>query len=60
MKANGSIVFSCIGFGFSKTFLQAIVCRTMGGALNGNIGVMRTMVSEIVQEKKYDCRYPGR
>ena len=26
--------------------------RTMGGALNGNIGVMRTMVSEIVQEKK--------
>ena len=28
----------------------------MGGALNGNIGVMRTMVSEIVQEKKYE--YP--
>lgn len=27
--------------------------RTLGGALNGNIGVMRTMVSEIVKEKKY-------
>jgi hypothetical protein len=26
--------------------------RTIGGALNGNVGVMRTMVSEIVQEKK--------
>jgi pyruvate/oxaloacetate carboxyltransferase len=43
---------SCLGFGFSKTFLQAMFFRTIGGALNGNIGVMRTMVSEIVQEKK--------
>jgi hypothetical protein len=25
----------------------------MGGALNGNVGVMRTMISEIVREKKY-------
>ena len=41
-----------MGFGFSRTFPQAIFCRTLGGALNGNIGVMRTMVSEIVQEKK--------
>jgi MFS family permease len=41
-----------LGFGFSRTFPQAIFCRTLGGALNGNIGVMRTMVSEIVQEKK--------
>jgi hypothetical protein len=24
----------------------------LGGALNGNVGVMRTMVSEIVREKK--------
>jgi MFS family permease len=32
----------------------------MGGALNGNVGVMRTMVSEIVQEKKYvgDVKIP--
>lgn len=43
---------SCLGFGFSKSFYQAIFFRTLGGALNGNIGVMRTMVSEIVQEKK--------
>lgn len=44
---------SCLGFGFAKTFWQAILFRTVGGALNGNIGVMRTMVSEIVQEKKF-------
>jgi MFS family permease len=43
---------SCLGFGFSKTFWQAMLFRTMGGALNGNVGVMRTMVSEIVVEKK--------
>ena len=27
--------------------------RAMGGALNGNVGVMRTMISEIIKEKKY-------
>ena len=45
--------FSCLGFGFSKTFTQAMVYRVLGGALNGNIGVMRTMISEIIEEKKY-------
>ncbi|KAL3422666.1 MFS multidrug transporter [Phlyctema vagabunda] len=49
-------MLSCIGFGFSKSFYQAITFRTLGGALNGNIGVMRTMISEIVQEKKYQSR----
>jgi hypothetical protein len=43
---------SVLGFGFSKSFLQAIFFRTIGGALNGNVGVMRTMISEIVREKK--------
>lgn len=47
---------SCLGFGFARTFHQAMFFRTLGGALNGNIGVMRTMVSEIVQEKKYQSR----
>ena len=45
-------LLSVLGFGFSRTFWQAAVFRTMGGALNGNLGVMRTMISEIVQEKK--------
>lgn len=43
---------SCVGFGFSRSFLQAAIFRTLGGALNGNVGVMRTMVAEIVREKK--------
>ena len=47
---------SCVGFGFSRTFAQAMVCRTLGGALNGNVGVMRTMVSEIIKEKRFQSR----
>jgi len=43
---------SVLGFGFSRSFWQAALFRTLGGALNGNLGVMRTMISEIVQEKK--------
>ncbi|KAM3512146.1 hypothetical protein MY11210_004210 [Beauveria gryllotalpidicola] len=47
---------SSLGFGFSTTFWQALVFRTLGGATNGNIGVMRTMISEIVREKKFQPR----
>ncbi|KAN0102221.1 MFS general substrate transporter [Hyaloscypha variabilis] len=47
---------SVLGFGFSKSFYQAMFFRTVGGALNGNVGVMRTMISEIVREKKYQSR----
>ena len=29
-------MISCIGFGFSKKFYQALIFRMMAGALNGN------------------------
>lgn len=41
-----------VGFGFSRTFWQAAMFRFLGGAFNGNIGVIRTMLSEIIKEKK--------
>lgn len=47
---------SCVGFGFSRTFWQAMVFRTLGGTLNGNVGVMRTMISEIIKEKRFQSR----
>lgn len=47
---------SIIGFGFSHSFPMAVACRCLGGVLNGNIGVMRTMISEIIKEKKYQSR----
>lgn len=45
-----------LGFGFSRSFGEAMFWRAIGGVLNGNIGVMRTMISEIVKEKKYQSR----
>ncbi|KAF2795066.1 MFS general substrate transporter [Melanomma pulvis-pyrius CBS 109.77] len=49
-------MFSIIGFGFSHNFPMAVFFRCLGGILNGNIGVMRTMISEIIKEKKYQSR----
>jgi hypothetical protein len=49
-------MFSMIGFGFSHSFPVAVLFRCLGGVLNGNIGVMRTMISEIIKEKKYQSR----
>lgn len=49
-------MLSIIGFGFSHNFAMAVVFRSLGGVLNGNIGVMRTMISEIIKEKKYQAR----
>lgn len=45
-----------LGFGFSGSFASAVFWRCVGGMLNGNMGVMRTMISEIVKEKKYQSR----
>lgn len=36
-------MLSAIGFGFSRTFYSAVFWRVIGGALNGNVGVMRTV-----------------
>ncbi|KAI1158762.1 major facilitator superfamily domain-containing protein [Nemania serpens] len=47
---------SCLGFGFSTSFYQALFFRSLGGITNGNIGVMRTMISETIVEKKYQSR----
>ncbi|KAG0635244.1 major facilitator superfamily domain-containing protein [Tuber brumale] len=47
---------SVIGFGFSENLAMALTWRILGGFLNGNVGVLRTMVAEVVVEKKYHSR----
>ena len=37
-------------FGVSKTFVTLIVSRALSGALNGNVGVMKSMMAEITDE----------
>jgi hypothetical protein len=49
-------MISIIGFGFSRSFAVAVAFRCLGGVLNGNVGVMRTMISELIKEKKYQSR----
>ena len=36
-------MISALGFGFSRSFWSAVCFRTLGGAFNGNVGVMRTV-----------------
>lgn len=44
--------FTSIAFGFSKSFAAAVVFRTLGGVVNSNVGVMRTMIAEIIEKKR--------
>lgn len=43
---------SALGMGFSKSLSAAFFFRFLAGSLNGNIGVLRTMVSEVVADKR--------
>lgn len=48
--------FSCIGYGFATTFAWAAFWRVVGGGINGTVGIIRTMISEIIVDKKYQSR----
>ena len=43
-------------FGFSRNVWMAASARLLAGLLNGNIGVLRTMIAEIVVDKKHQSR----
>lgn len=47
----GSAV-SALGMGFSTTYRSAMLFRMLAGALNGNVAVLRTMVSEVVVDNR--------
>ena len=51
----GTVCASLV-FGFSRSFTQALMARISAGLLNGNIGVIRTMVAEIVVERSHQAR----
>lgn len=40
-------------FGFSTNYYMALASRSLAGALNGNIGVLRTVIGEICVEKRH-------
>lgn len=57
------VILGCLGtmsslllVGFASNFWMALAGRVLGGALNGNIGVIQTMVGEIVKDPKHEPR----
>lgn len=42
---------SCIGVAFSQSFIEMVMWRVLGGAINGTVGAARTMVAETVDKK---------
>lgn len=43
---------SALGMGFSTSIYFVFMFRFLAGALNGNVGVLRTMISEIIDDKR--------
>ncbi|KAJ6120274.1 hypothetical protein N7523_004554 [Penicillium sp. IBT 18751x] len=57
------LLFGCFGtmlsllmVGFAPNFWVALAGRALGGALNGNIGVIQTMVGELVKRPEHEPR----
>ena len=44
--------------GVAKTFWFALLARLLGGILNGNIGVIQTMVGELVHKPEHERKNP--
>ena len=52
MLAITCAMVSSLLFGFSRSLVWAIVARSFAGASNGNVGIMRTTVAELVPYKE--------
>ncbi|KAF1921008.1 major facilitator superfamily domain-containing protein [Ampelomyces quisqualis] len=57
------VILGCLGtmsslllVGFAQNFWVALAGRIIGGALNGNIGVIQTMVGEMVRRPEHEPR----
>ena len=52
LTAMTCIMITSLLFGFSRTLVWAIVARSLAGASCGNVGIIRTMVAEMVPYKE--------
>lgn len=46
---------SLLTFGFSRNYYMALFARSLAGALNGNIAVLRTVIGEICVERRHQA-----
>ena len=47
-------MLSLVMVGFASNLWIALIGRALGGLLNGNIGVVQTMVGELVTKKEHE------
>ncbi|KYK59452.1 MFS transporter [Drechmeria coniospora] len=52
-------MFSMVMVGFASNIWIALLGRALGGLLNGNIGVIQTMVGELVTKPEHERTYPS-
>lgn len=55
--ALAGTALSSLIFGFAKNYWVALLARVVGGALNGNIAVMQTMVAEIATKPEWEREF---
>lgn len=48
---------SCLVLGLARNYWVALAARLVGGLLNGNVGVMQSMVAEIVKNPKHEREF---
>lgn len=47
-------MLSMVMLGLARNFWCALAARTLGGLLNGNVGVIQTMVAELVTKPEHE------
>ncbi|KAK4938663.1 hypothetical protein LTR10_020931 [Elasticomyces elasticus] len=52
--ALAGTALSSLIFGFAKKYWVALLARVIGGALNGNVAVMQTMVAEMIKNPEHE------
>ncbi|KAI1608431.1 major facilitator superfamily domain-containing protein [Exophiala viscosa] len=54
LVALAGTALSSLIFGFAKKYWVALLARVIGGALNGNVAVMQTMVAEMIKNPDHE------
>ncbi|KAK2626998.1 hypothetical protein QTJ16_004173 [Diplocarpon rosae] len=47
---------ACVGLAFSRSFVAVVMFRLLAGASNGTVGIIRTMISENIKDRKHQSR----